>query len=113
MTCLYHSHGTEDNVTQDSEGSWISSWLRRYAQTSLTKFEQLAVHTGEQKKVEFSSNAKDKDKLEMMFDEEQDVSPVDRLSQVISINQSVNQSSVSQSVNRSVLPSTILIAFFL
>lgn len=80
MTCLYHSH--DDNAAKDSQDSWVSSWLKRYAQSSLTKFEQFSLH-GEQTKIDFSSNAKDNDKLEMMFDEEQDLSDVDKLSQVI------------------------------
>ena len=80
MAGLYNSHATDDHAAQDS---WVLSWLKRYAQASLTKFEQLSVHTGEQTKIDFSSNAKDKDKLELMVDEEQDLSAVDKLSQVI------------------------------
>lgn len=83
MACLYHSHATDANATQDSQDSWVSRWLIRYAQASFTKFEQLSFHAGEQAKIDFSSDAKDKDKLEMMFDEAQDLPAVDKLSQVI------------------------------
>ena len=79
MTCLYHSH-----ATKDSQDSWVLSWLKRYALTSLTKFEQLSFHAGQQTaKREFSSDTKGKDKLELMFDKEQNLSDVDKLSQVI------------------------------
>lgn len=83
MACLYHSHATDANATQDSQDSWVSRWLMRYAQASFTKFEQLSFHAGEQAKIDFSSNAKDKDKLEMTFDEARDLPGVDKLSQVI------------------------------
>lgn len=78
MAFLHHSHVTEDNTS-----SWISSWLKRYAQASLTKYEQLEVHAGEQRKVTFSSSAREQDKLELMFDGEKDLSAVDKLSQVL------------------------------
>ncbi|KAL9965734.1 hypothetical protein ACROYT_G029576 [Oculina patagonica] len=87
MTCLYHSH--DDNASKDSQDSWVSSWLKRYAQSSLTKFEQFSLH-GKQTKIDFSSNAKDKDKLEMMFDEKQNLSDVDKLSQVHVLQQMQN-----------------------
>ena len=83
MACLYRDHATDANVTQDSQDSWVSRWLKRYAQASFTKFEQLSFHGGQQAKIDFSSDAKDKDKLEMMFDEAQDLATVDKLSQVI------------------------------
>ena len=83
MACLYHDHATDANVAQDSQDSWVSRWLKRYAQASFTKFEQLSFHAGEKGKIDFSSDAKDKDKLEMMFDEAQDLPVVDKLSQVI------------------------------
>ena len=78
MAFLHHSHSAEDNTS-----SWISSWLKRYAQASLTKYEQLEVHAGEQSKVTFSSGAREQDKLELIFDGEKDLSAVDKLSQVI------------------------------
>jgi len=83
MACLYHDHATDANVTLDSQDSWVSRWLKRYAQASFTKFEQLSFHAREQSKIDFSSDAKDKDKLDMMFDEAQDLPVVDKLSQVI------------------------------
>ena len=83
MACLYHDHATDANVAQDSQDSWVSRWLKRYAQASFTKFEQLSFHAGEQAKIDFSSDAKDKDKLEMVFNEAQDLTAVDKLSQVI------------------------------
>ena len=85
MACLYHDHATDASVAQDSQDSWVSRWLKRYAQASFTKFEQLSFHAGEKAKIDFSSDAKDKDKLEMMFDEAQDLSAVDKLSQVMII----------------------------
>ena len=83
MVCLYHDHATDANADQDAQDSWVSRWLKRYAQASFTKFEQLLFHAGEKAKIDFSSDAKDKDKLEMLFDETQDLSAVDKLSQVI------------------------------
>ena len=83
MACLYHDHATDANVAQDSQDSWVSRWLKRYAQASFTKFEQLSFHAGEQAKIDFSSDSKDKDKLEMVFNEAQDLTAVDKLSQVI------------------------------
>lgn len=85
MAFLHHSHGTDD-TTQDSQSSWIASWLKRYAQASLTKYEQLEVHAGEQGKVTFSSSAGEKDKLELMFGDDKDLSAVDKLSQVMIYN---------------------------
>ena len=83
MACLYHDHATDANVAKDTQDSWVSRWLKRYAQASFTKFEQLSVHAGDKAKIEFSSDVKDKDKLEMMFDGAQDLPVVDKLSQVI------------------------------
>lgn len=74
MDCLYHMHDTTDKEKQDSETSWVSSWLRRYAQSSLTKFEKLGVP--------IDGSSKEKDNLEIMFDKEKDLSDVDKLSQV-------------------------------
>lgn len=85
MAFLHHSRGTDD-TTQDSQSSWIASWLKRYAQASLTKYEQLEVHAGEQGKVTFSSSAGEKDKLELMFGDDKDLSAVDKLSQVMIYN---------------------------
>lgn len=90
MACLYHDHATDANVTLDSQDSWVSRWLKRYAQASFTKFEQLSFHAREQSKIDFSSDAKDKDKLEMMFDEAQDLPVVDKLSQVHVLQQMQN-----------------------
>jgi len=87
MACLYHDHATDANAVQDAQDSWVSRWLKRYAQASFTKFEQLSFHAGEKAKIDFSSDAKDKDKLEMLFDETQDLSAVDKLSQVIDLFQ--------------------------
>ena len=67
-------HDTTDKEKQDSETSWVSSWLRRYAQSSLTKFEKLGVP--------IDGSSKEKDNLEIMFDKEKDLSNVDKLSQV-------------------------------
>ena len=74
MDCLYHMHDTTDKEKQDSETSWVSGWLRRYAQSSLTKFEKLGVP--------IDGSSKEKDNLEIMFDKEKDLSNVDKLSQV-------------------------------
>ena len=74
MDCLYHMHDTTDKEKQDSETSWVSSWLRRYAQSSLTKFEKLGVP--------IDGSSEEKDNLEIMFDKERDLSDVDKLSQV-------------------------------
>ena len=74
MDCLYHMHDTTDKKKQDSETSWVSGWLRRYAQSSLTKFEKLGVP--------IDGSSKEKDNLEIMFDKEKDLSDVDKLSQV-------------------------------
>ena len=74
MDCLYHMHNTTDKEKQDSETSWVSGWLRRYAQSSLTKFEKLGVP--------IDGSSKEKDNLEIMFDKEKDLSNVDKLSQV-------------------------------
>lgn len=82
MTFLQHSHATEDNTNHESQTSWISSWLKRYAQASLTKYEQLEVHGGEQNKVTFSSSVQQHDKMELVFDDDKAMSVVDKLSQV-------------------------------
>lgn len=74
MDCLYHMHNTTDKEKQDSETSWVSGWLRRYAQSSLTKFEKLGVP--------IEGSSEEKDNLEIMFDKEKDLSNVDKLSQV-------------------------------
>ena len=74
MDCLYHMDNTTDKEKQDSETSWVSGWLRRYAQSSLTKFEKLGVP--------IDGSSKEKDNLEIMFDKEKDLSDVDKLSQV-------------------------------
>ena len=96
MNCLYHLHNTKDKGEQDSKTSWVSSWLRRYAQSSLTKYEQLAITTED-----LSGSPKEKDNLEIMFHEEKNLSAVDKLSQVTACF--VTQSeSVSQSVNLSI-----------
>ena len=85
MACLYHDHATNATVAQDAQDSWVSRWLKRYAQASFTKFEQLSFRAEEKAKIDFSSNAKDNDELEMMFDEAQDLPVVDKLSQVIAL----------------------------
>lgn len=79
MAFLHHSHGSGDNTA-----SWISRWLKRYAQASLTKYEQLEVHGVEESKVTFSTiSNRQEDKMELVFDGESDLSAVDKLSQVI------------------------------
>ena len=80
MSFLHHSQAPEHTAT---ETPWVSSWLKRYAQASLTKFEQLEVHAGKLNKVTFSSSSREQDKMELMFDDEKDLSAVDKLSQVI------------------------------
>ena len=91
MNCLYHLHDTDDKGEQDSKTSWVSSWLRRYAQSSLTKYEQLAITTED-----LSGSPKEKDNLEIMFHEEKNLSAVDKLCQVtvcfVSQSESVSQS---------------------
>lgn len=82
MDCLYHMHNTTDKEKQDSETSWVSGWLRRYAQSSLTKFEKLGVP--------IDGSSKEKDNLEIMFDKEKDLSDVDKLSQVNVLQQMQN-----------------------
>jgi len=90
MTFLQHSHATEDNTNHESQTSWISSWLKRYAQASLTKYEQLEVHGGEQNKVTFSSSVQQHDKMELVFDDDKAMSAVDKLSQVHVLEQMLN-----------------------
>lgn len=79
MSFLHQSLTPEENTAQNS---WVSSWLKRYAQASLTKFEQLDVHASEVNKVTFSSNSREQDKMELLFDNDKNLSAVDKLSQV-------------------------------
>ena len=80
MSFLHQSLTPDENTAQNS---WVSSWLKRYAQASLTKFEQLDVHASEVNKVTFSSNSREHDKMELVFDNEKNLAAVDKLSQVI------------------------------
>ena len=79
MSFLHQSLTPEENTAQNS---WVSRWLKRYAQASLTKFEQLDVHASEVNKVTFSSNSREQDKMELLFDNDKNLSAVDKLSQV-------------------------------
>ena len=79
MSFLHQSLTSEENTAQNS---WVSSWLKHYAQASLTKFEQLDVHASEVNKVTFSSNSREQDKMELLFDNDKNLSAVDKLSQV-------------------------------
>lgn len=86
MAFLHHSRGSEDNTA-----SWISRWLKRYAQASLTKYEKLEVHGVEESKVTFSTiSNRQEDKMELVFDGESDLSAVDKLSQVHVLEQLAN-----------------------
>lgn len=87
MSFLHHSQAPEHTAT---ETPWVSSWLKRYAQASLTKFEQLEVHAGKLNKVMFSSSSREQDKMELMFDDEKDLSAVDKLSQIHVLEQMQN-----------------------
>lgn len=82
MSFLHQSLTPDENTAQNS---WVSSWLKRYAQASLTKFEQLDVHASDHEvnKVTFSSNSREHDKMELVFDNEKNLAAVDKLSQVI------------------------------
>ena len=79
MAFLHHSLG--DSVENTS--SWISLWLKRYAQASLTKYEQLEFHGEKLNEVSVISGTKRKETLELLFDQEKDLPAVDKLSQVL------------------------------
>lgn len=76
MACLHHSSGAENTA------SWVSLWLKRYAQASLTKYEQLEVHGQKEGKVSVGSGSKDLETLGLFFDQERSLPAVDKLSQV-------------------------------
>lgn len=76
MACLHHSSSTANAE------SWVSLWLKRYAQASLTKYEHLEVHDQKEGKVSVGSGSKDLETLELLFDQEKLLPAVDKLSQV-------------------------------
>lgn len=86
MAFLHHSLG--DSVENTS--SWISLWLKRYAQASLTKYEQLEFHGEKLNEVSVISGTKRKETLELLFDQEKDLPAVDKLSQVHVLEQMQN-----------------------
>ena len=76
MACLHQSSSTANAA------SWVSLWLKRYAQASLTKYEQLEVQGQREGTVSVASGSKDLETLELMFDQEKILPAVDKLSQV-------------------------------
>ena len=76
MACLHQSSSTANAA------SWVSLWLKRYAQASLTKYEQLEVQGQREGTVSVGSGSKDLETLDLMFDQEKILPAVDKLSQV-------------------------------
>lgn len=84
MACLHQSSSTANAA------SWVSLWLKRYAQASLTKYEQLEVQGQREGTVSVDSGSKDLETLELMFDQEKILPAVDKLSQVHVLEQMKN-----------------------
>ncbi|XP_074634399.1 beta carbonic anhydrase 1-like [Acropora palmata] len=84
MACLHQSSSTANTA------SWVSLWLKRYAQASLTKYEQLEVQGQRKGTVSVGSGSKDLETLELMFDQEKILPAVDKLSQVHVLEQMKN-----------------------